>query len=352
MTASKRKLRDLHDYCQHAVGGSEALPDFFRLLRGWVGSEHGAFFAANDQGELVQGGYHEEPGHAELAAEFVQRTRQADLRHAPVAPSAKAVFQQAVPTEQLHFDTPAARESGFYQELIRHIDGRHILRVGVMDGGRPLGLLALVRGGAARSFQDAEIDQALQAAAPLARMLVRPAEAAPARTLLSEGYLVLSPDGRLLQLSAEGERLWRLAQNTCFLHDGAHDHVLAELCAELRWAGGCARRRLGNGWGEFELEVITLREAGGGSGVVHLRLRHWTLTRLQHLRHMRAAQLSSAQQRVCLAMLDDCSQSEIAERLGISLQTSISHIRDVYARLGISSRSELRKHFERPAVAV
>lgn len=347
MTASKRTLRELHDYCHHAVGRDEGLPDYFRLLHSWVGCEHGAYFAANGEGELTESGYHEEASHAELAAEFVRRTRQTDASEAATAPSVKAIFRQPLPIEQLHFDSPAARETGFYQELIRHIDGRHILRVGVLDGHRPLGLLTLVRGRHARGFQQAEIDRAVLAAAPLARMMAAPRRSEGAqRLLIAEGVLLLSPQGRLRQACAEGARLWQLAQNHCFLdqHDG--DSTLFELCADLRRQGsGNLRRRLGNGWGAFELEATTLSGIDGQPGDIHLRLRHWTLARLRHLRHMQAAGLSSAQKRVCLAMLEDCSQADIASRYGIGVQTSISHIRAVYDRLGVSSRGELRRLF-------
>jgi DNA-binding CsgD family transcriptional regulator len=44
---------------------------------------------------------------------------------------------------------------------------------------------------------------------------------------------------------------------------------------------------------------------------------------------------------VVLAVLDDQSDSDIAQELGISANTVHSHIRRVYGKLGVSSRTQL-----------
>jgi len=51
--------------------------------------------------------------------------------------------------------------------------------------------------------------------------------------------------------------------------------------------------------------------------------------------------LTRRESEVVLAALDDMSESDIAEKLGISRHTVHAHIERIYAKLGIGSRAQL-----------
>lgn len=342
MGASRKLLRNLNDYCQTAGSGEEGLPDFIRMLRGWVDCDHGAFFAADDTGRIC-GGYHEVEQHAGEAAEFVRRARDgSDAFDAGGMPSVESLFRMPVPVQVLDFNDRQAQRSPLYQDVISRIDGRHVLRVAIRHQGRPQGLIALVRGRSERGFQRAEMSRLLEAAEPLRVLLNGKRFGSEERMTVAEGVLLLSPEGEALQSCGEGERLWRLLSRSRFLPATDHQPLLRDIASMLRHAPKTpARRTVDNGWGRFELEAQRLRSASGAAdGVIHLRLRHQVLTRIVHLRRMESMGLSTAQKRVGLALLRGHTQAQIAEEFGVSVETAISHIRGLYQRAGVSSRAE------------
>ncbi len=350
MSLSRKRLRAINDYCLTAHSGVEGLPDYFRLLRGWVDFDHGAYFIADGAGRLA-GGYHEDRSHAVHAAEFVKRARDGtDERSPDDPPSVEAMLRTTlpVPVQLICFDSRAAQRSSLFREVIAPIGGRHVLRFGVSVAGRPAGLLALVRGRSARGFQPAEIARALETARPLSRLMTEPM-VEDQRRRIAEGFMVLSPQGVVLQSCAEGERLWRLLDNTCFLQRLDPEPLLQSICAEVsRDSGRPVRRTLSSGWGHFELLATPLRPTQGGGdscSTIHLQVQQWVLARLIHLRRMESLGLSLAQRRVCIELLRNRTQTEIAESLEIRPQTAISHIRDVYNKARVGSRQELFQVF-------
>ena len=58
MAHARRRLRALEDLRTQIETGIEALPEFFRLLRTYVDSDHGAYFHADRHGRFC-GAYHE-----------------------------------------------------------------------------------------------------------------------------------------------------------------------------------------------------------------------------------------------------------------------------------------------------
>lgn len=348
MPISRKLLRTINDYCLTARGGVEGLPDYFRLLRSWVDFDHGAYFMADGAGRLC-GAYHEDHSHAAHAAEFVKRARDGtDERSPDDPPSVEAMFRTAspVPVQLICFDSRASQRSALFREVIAPIGGRHVLRFGVSVGGRPAGLLALVRGRSARGFQPAEIGRALETAQPLARLVAEPV-VDDRRRQVAEGFMVLSPQGVVLQSCVEGERLWRLLGNACFLPRIDAEPLLQSICSEVgRDPLRAVRRTLNSGWGHFELLATPLRSMQDSSyGAIHLQVQQWMLLRLVHLRRMESMGLSATQKRVCIELLRNQTQTAIAEILEIRPQTAISHIRDVYNKARVGSRQELFQIF-------
>jgi DNA-binding CsgD family transcriptional regulator len=63
--------------------------------------------------------------------------------------------------------------------------------------------------------------------------------------------------------------------------------------------------------------------------------------RLKLLRRLGELALSARETELCLALLDGDSRGAIAERLGISETTAITHTRNLYNKLDVHNRMEL-----------
>ena len=61
----------------------------------------------------------------------------------------------------------------------------------------------------------------------------------------------------------------------------------------------------------------------------------------EHAEFRGAFNLTNAEHRVVMAMLDGLEPREIAEEQGVSIETTRSHVRAIYAKLGVSSRQAL-----------
>ncbi|MHC4834029.1 MAG: response regulator transcription factor [Planctomycetota bacterium] len=56
-----------------------------------------------------------------------------------------------------------------------------------------------------------------------------------------------------------------------------------------------------------------------------------------------SATLTRREREVATLLVEDCSRAEVAERLGISTNTVISHTRNIYRKLGVRSRIGLQR---------
>lgn len=80
-----------------------------------------------------------------------------------------------------------------------------------------------------------------------------------------------------------------------------------------------------------------------GDTLIGVTIEHQEPLRLKLLRNMQVWSLSVREQEVCLALADGLSQSAIAVRLKISVQTVVTYIRRIYEKLEINSREALLK---------
>lgn len=350
MTGARRQWRAIEDFCTQVETGHEALPEFFRILRPYVDSDHAAYFLADERGRIA-GAYHEVPQHSPQASEFIERARSGtDARVAHDPPSVGDMFRMDVPVQLLRFDGAMAEESALFRDVIRPIGGRHVLRVGVRVRNRPAGVLALVRGRTSRSFTDEDVARTVRVARPLRRLAHRP-PADDERLLQGEGIVRVTPSGRPRQANREGWRLWELVEDERFLPRVDASVVVRSLLEGSPDADGERRTTIRGGWGDFEFEVLTLSATqgdrassaaqGASDDLCLVRVRHWILARLVYLRRMSELGFSPMQKLVGMDLVNGTVQSDIAADHGIGLQTVITHTRAIYAKAGVSSRTEL-----------
>ena len=134
--------------------------------------------------------------------------------------------------------------------------------------------------------------------------------------------------------------------------------VLRQLCANLDgifqgWEAPPPSFSHTNGSGRFVfraywlqsptvyLEPETQGYSPGEDGLIGVVIEHQEPLRLQLQRKLQVWRLSPREQEVGLALAEGLSQATIAARLNVSIQTVMTYVRRLYAKLEVHNRAEL-----------
>lgn len=99
---------------------------------------------------------------------------------------------------------------------------------------------------------------------------------------------------------------------------------------------------LSNSWGSFQFRLHCLVDSSIHSdSLTAVTVHRQEPLPLSVLRRAQALALTEKQTDICLLLIDGLSYSTIAKKLCISPTTVVDHIRKVYEKVGVSSRSEL-----------
>jgi DNA-binding CsgD family transcriptional regulator len=98
-----------------------------------------------------------------------------------------------------------------------------------------------------------------------------------------------------------------------------------------------------NDWGEFTFRVFRMEQNVGlpTPRLLGVSVERREPLRQKMLRRIGELPLSTRETELCLALLDGDSRGAIAERLGISETTAITHTRNLYGKLDVHNRTEL-----------
>jgi DNA-binding CsgD family transcriptional regulator len=162
---------------------------------------------------------------------------------------------------------------------------------------------------------------------------------------------MVDEQGAMMHASQEAQALLLLAQAPRAarrMRDGLPDEVV-RICRRV--AGWSEDRpmltppiwRCKNDWGEFVFRVIRMEQLAAlpTARLLAVSIERHEPLRLKLLRRLGELPLSARETELCLALLDSASRSEIAERMGISETTAITHTRNLYNKLDVHSRMEL-----------
>jgi DNA-binding CsgD family transcriptional regulator len=101
--------------------------------------------------------------------------------------------------------------------------------------------------------------------------------------------------------------------------------------------------RCRNDWGELVFRVFRMEQHAGlpTPRLLSVGIERREPLRLKLLRRLGELPLSTRETELCLALLDGASRGEIAERMGVSATTAITHTRNLYTKLDVHNRMEL-----------
>ena len=251
---------------------------------------------------------------------------------------------------------------------MQRLDAYHVLYGVLKEGTRPLAQISLYRGAGDKPFDKASADALRSVIRYLATGLAvspSPQRTEDAAVVVEEDLGVVGLTGAVITGPEAWHRLLRLAALTeVSPRHAPKEHEVIELfvrrvCGELlsRQRNAPPLREFihETAWGRFVIRAFPLSDPKGRQAdQVALLIRREEPRSLSLVRGTARSALSPQQREVALLIVAGKSNRQIADDLGLSINTASSHVKQVYARLEVNERSAVARellHLAQSAVA-
>jgi DNA-binding CsgD family transcriptional regulator len=349
-TKAEARFRQL---CCLGLGSEAVMPALFHELRTLIPSFGATFFWADRKGEMANV-YDENPEGPRVAQTYFQEFRGRQIAGSEsFAGSMKNECGVAASDNDPRIDMNSVRRTDLYNAILRPLGYDGFIRLVVRDKDQPLGGLVLWHAPRETGFRPGDKRQLAGLESFLAHALSTPAAADfPLVESSRVGLIVASTDGRPVYSSEEGRRLLFLATHPRIEPSADVRRLpvlppaLVLMCRNLDrvFAGAAAEPPVHhhrNVWGGFTFRANWLDAADTGPGLVAIAIGFEEPTPVRLMRALGRLPLSRRQAEVCLLMATGSSYDAIAQELGISRHTAISHSRWIYNKLDVHNRAEL-----------
>jgi DNA-binding CsgD family transcriptional regulator len=359
--ASKRILAHIQRLCCLDVGSEMLMPDLLRQLNELIPLRGGFFLWMNANHERTNSyGMGPIPTAALYHKEFHLTRRETDVvvpvSELMVSASPNAVHQF---WQILRVDYPTFLRSDYYNEVCQPSGIHEVITVAVREANRNHGALEIYRAAGEPPFQPRDFKLLEAVAAFVAHAMKRgPANVDAFVGSEDRGLLVANRDGTVQHTGLQTQRLLQMALglrlktwatiNRHNIHSPLPE--IARLCRILAdtTKGKIGQpppvMRLRNPFGEFVLRAYWLEPTDGIDQTRHIGI---TIDRqvpraLALHRRLEDLPLTGREKQLCLLLLAyDLSRRDVADRMGISSGTVITHQSNLYAKLGVHSRAGL-----------
>ena len=258
--------------------------------------------------------------------------------------------------QQLRVDLRTFLRSDYYNHLWRPVDNCNPLMLGLREAGRVRGVLQVYRAMGERPFEPREVKM-LESIVGFVAHAMTPA------ALTEEAFvdgddralLVANLDGTLCHAGSQAQHLLMMALNPHWAPTatwrglqgpipgiGRLGRMLAAT-AEGAIAQPQPVLRLRNAWGEFVLRAYWWGPTDGTEQTSHIgvtierRVPHALALR----RRIEELPLTGREKQLCLRLAHDKSRQDLADAMGVSAGTIVTHQTNIYAKLGVHSRAGL-----------
>jgi DNA-binding NarL/FixJ family response regulator len=311
-------------------------------LRTLIGAHSGGVFWVDAQGDM-------EELYAERLLPPDAMSRYHDKHYAMRAAGFAEAFRQRVrdpaPVTTHSFD-PAEQASEYFRDVMQPLDAYHVLYGILRDGSRPYGQLSLYRGKNEKPFtaECAAILEALLRYIGLGlskrgERIDRP----DAWELIDEALGIVNSNCEVISASESFERLLRLAAVPKVSPGSAHEEkvrirdFLANLCRGVERQNS-ARVTHDNAVGRFEIVRFPLAGNFGDETTLGILISEYEPRSLALVRATALSELTAQQREVAILLAQGRTNPEIAKTLGLTLNTTSSHVKAVYAKLDVNDR--------------
>jgi DNA-binding CsgD family transcriptional regulator len=351
----RHALARLHRLASLEAGGMQLIEPLLQELRRVVGFDFACMLYPGSDGELTN--YAQEPMQSVAQDYFDARVLRSERQVLVRSPRdfGEMVRHEHGPRlmrEQMTVPMAEMLRSDYYDAVMRATGARDYMSLVLRTAqGVGLGVIHLFRDAATAGF--APPDKALLARleAHLARALQGGECDAQDSEVHSQGVLIATPQGRLMWISPEAEALMPLAFGWGWRRGAELPPALQELLRRLQ--PGAPRpeemalpaMELLTAQGRFSLRATHLAPAAqarqdGQAVALHITRRVARGVRL--LSALQTLGLPQRQHELAWWLARGLPEPQIAQRMGISLNTAVYHRRQLYNRLGVMGRDELR----------
>jgi DNA-binding CsgD family transcriptional regulator len=355
---SKRALARIQRLCCLGIGSEMLMPDLMSEVTALIPSSHASFYWLGPNFEITNVYGNWAPSLGELYfKEFHHTPREDD-----VIPRINdvAVWPVSIPVlrfqQHLLVDQQTYLRSDFYNLLLRLGGCCDALLVRAREAHRTLGSLYVWRAAGEAPFEPGEVNILESIASFIAHGMTR--------VTLSEDVFTDSKDSALFVADLNGS----------VQHAGTQAQHLLTMALVPRWSptsGWAILRKpmcdivqlcrmlvatadgeigqsppvlwLRNSWGEFVLRAYWFGPTDGGEQTRQIGI---TIERrvprvLALRRRVEGLPLTGREKQLCLLLRHDRSRQDLADAMGVSTGTIITHQSSIYAKLGVHSRTEL-----------
>lgn len=348
------KIAYIRQLCCLGFGSQLIMPRLLQALRSLVPSDSAGFFWIDARGDM-RNFYAERALSPEASAAFRRHYDRGDV------PFRRLFLARANAAEPVSALTVGERleRTDYYQNVLRELEAYHVLHAIVRDPLLGFGQLSLYRSRRSPSFAPSDL-QAIKgvlhyiahAVAQSARSCDEPRERPPFVDSDIETLLIVRSDGEIQHASGAGRNLLLMAAgenvNPATVADATAraKTLLARLCREIvaiyRGRDGAPPRHfIENGWGRFAVRTYAVcdnpltQDALFG---VHIVRQEPLLLKLAD--SVRRFPISPQQGEVALLLAQGLSNTDIAARMRVSLNTASYHVKQLFAKLDVHSRQE------------
>ena len=251
-------------------------------------------------------------------------------------------------------------QTGYYHEILRRLDAHHVLYGIAYENGNPLGQVSLYRGADAPAFSPQERADLASVMRYVSHGIAVDESASGAERLGAfhhsgeEAMLVTDRAGHVRHASEKARRLLLLATtsqiNAASLRAAVNEsaaRVLATLAGRLDAA---ARGEEGveppsltidTQWGRFGLRACWLDDDWQSStALVGISIHREEPVLLRFVQALGRVPISIQQREIALLIAQGRSNQEIADGLGVSLNTVNYHVKQLFMKLDVHDRAE------------
>jgi DNA-binding CsgD family transcriptional regulator len=355
---SKKALARIQRLCCLGIGGEKLVPDLMREITELIPSRVGAFWWVGTNLKIANSYSTSALWLETYFKEFHKTTSETELfRSISETDALYPVSSPVLSLEQyLRVNRRAFLRTDLYNLLWRPFNIQDRLSLRVREAGQRHGLF-IYRATGDALYDSSEIKMLESIVGFVAHGMTR--------TRLEEDIFVDGNDCALFVADRDGT----------IRHAGVHARLLLMMALEPRlsptanWSGRCEPAseivrlcsalaatangeirhsppvlRLLNPWGEFVLRAYWLGPTDGAEQTSHIGL---TIERrvsraLALHRQVEKMPLTGREKQFCLLLTHDRSRQNLADAMGVTVGTVITHQSSIYNKLGVHSRAELR----------
>jgi DNA-binding NarL/FixJ family response regulator len=320
-------------------------------LRVLIPSHSAGLFWVDDRGEMT-GLYAERMLPPDVMAAYYERHYRHTEEGFATAFRRRASAPDAV---TYHSFTRKEQETDYFRDVLARLDAYHVLYGVLRNGKRPVAQISFYRG-----RLDAPFDAASAATLrPLLGYISGAVERVPVAAQPQDGTVIVEESLGIIDASGvvlSGTEVWlRLIRLAALAQVSPKDarQEPAEIAAFLRRIAeqvlafvvdAAVRNEFAweTTWGRFTVHAFRLADRRGRrADQVGVLIRRAEPRTLALVRGVGVSPLSPQQREVAILLAKGRTNPEIADALGLTLNTASYHVKQVYARLSVNSRAEV-----------